>query len=730
MYILEVLIEHPRLSLNRPFTYSYKGKELLSVGTRVFINFNNQKIVGYVTKVEETTKSIKELEEEKGFVIKEIDRVIDDNPILTPELVLLADQVASYYFTSKIAVLQAMLPPSLRPKKSFASKPKIKTRTLVVALTNDTNGLTKRQAEVLKDLYYNGASLKSDYSASIIDKLSELGKVSFKEREVYRYNIEESDLVERYELTEDQRKVIDQFNETNYETYLLEGVTGSGKTEVYVELAKQCIARGKQVLLLVPEIALTDGMVNYFKSRFTTNVAVLHSGLTDAQKYDEYRRIKNEQVDIVIGARSAIFAPLSKIGLFIIDEEHSETYKQDITPYYDARTVAIMRAKLFNAKVLLGSATPSLETRARAQKKVYGYLKLTKRINKKPLPKTTIVNLSDVKFIGEKSPFISKPLEAAINDSLNRKEQVILLVNRRGYAPYIACRNCDYVFRCPTCDTTLTLHSKDNELKCHHCGYRTNFVRQCPRCLSKKINYSGFGTQKIFEDIQKMYPEASILRLDSDEANKREQAGKIVNLFANGVADILIGTQMIAKGHDFPNVTLSGVVNPDISLAIPSFRSAERTFQLITQVVGRSGRAKKEGIAIIQTANPNHYAISYGAKQNYEAFFKKEMELRRQNALPPYYHLIVIELGGKDEASLEETLGTMKALLLKELKNEIIVLGPSESDYHPRSRLPYKRLIIKHRNYFKIKPILFKVLQPIISRNIFDVLINVDPLDV
>lgn len=730
MYILDVYIQHKKLQLNKPFTYVYDGVAKVSVGMRVNVNFNNQKIVGYITKVRETDKTLEEISKDLGFNVKEIDSLIDESPILSEKLTTLAKQVASYYYVPFISVLQAILPPSLRPQRSYVHRPKIKTRDIVVPLTNDTTGLTKRQKEVLISLNDYGYMLKSDIGPTIFKKLLELNKIAVKEKEVYRSEQIEEDVSINFTLTSDQQKAVDYINSTNYETYLLQGVTGSGKTEVYYTLAKQVIEEGRQVLFLIPEIILTNQMVRYFKKRFPFNIAILHSGLTDAEKYDEYRRISNEKVDVVIGARSAIFAPLDNVGLIIVDEEHSETYKQDFSPFYDARTVAIMRAKMENAYVVFGSATPTIETKYKAENNVYGYFNLPKRINEKDLPKTSIVDISDASNLTSESPFISKQLKSALEDCLAKNEQALLLVTKKGYAPFTVCRNCGYLFRCPKCNTPLTYHSHKNKLECHHCGYFMYKPKKCPKCNSRYLQMSGFGTERIVEDIRRMFPDKLILRIDSETISSSKENSKMVNLFAEGYGDIMIGTQMIAKGHDFPNVTLTAIVNPDITLALPYFRTSEKLFSLITQCVGRGGRASKVGSAIIQTSYVNNPIIKLAATQDYEAFYKLELQNRRILSLPPFTNLISLTILGPTENETDRAILGIKKILNLKLKDEIKIIGPAR-DYAPYfSKNVAKRIIIKHDNYFKLKPVLLNLITRINTNPKYSVVINVDPLDI
>ena len=728
MKILEVLIEYASYSLDRPFSYFYKGNKTVDVGFRVLLTFNHRDLVGYVTKCYETDKAINELEDELGFQIDEIIDVIDESPLLSADLLKLSDYVSEYYLAPKISVLQSMLPPSLSPRKSALKGPKIAYDLYIKAVDQNESGLTDKQVELLRLISSTDKVLKKDIkSVSVLNKLIENKKVEIVKVEKRRLEIPNYQYVAPPKPTPEQEGVIKEFNESNDKVYLLEGVTGSGKTEVYLTLSEQVLKEGKSVLMLVPEISLTPVMVEYFLKRFKNDVAILHSELTPAEKYDEYRKIAKGDCHIVVGARSAIFAPLKNIGLIVLDEEHVESYKQDTVPFYHAREVAIMRGKMHNAKVLLGSATPSLESRARAQKGLYHLLLLNNRVNNKELPTTTIVNMADYRNIDRDSYIFSKRLRMEIANVLSRKEQAILLINRRGFSTTVSCRKCGHIFKCPTCDIALTYHKSDNMLKCHHCDYVCKMPDRCPECDSNYIMKTGFGTERIEDEVHRLFPEARTLRLDSDSAKIRAKIPTIIEDFRQKRADILVGTQMIAKGHDFPDVTLVGVVLADIGLSMPSFRSNERAFQLITQAVGRSGRKDKKGIAIIQTYIPNNYAITMAARQNYELFYQKEMQYRRMQAYPPYTYLASITLAGKNEENVVKGMVTLIDMLNHEFDDSVLVLGPT-TPYIPYEGNNYLRTaLIKFRDYKKTKEILNKAIAIYSTKSQYHITINIDP---
>ena len=730
MQIVEVLIEYANRSLNRPFSYLYKGKDQLVKGIRVLVNFNHRDIVGYVINVKDTNKSEAELEEESGYQLSEIVDVIDKSPLLNDELLSLLDEVSSYYLAPKISVLQVMLPPSLSPKRSSLKAPKIAYDQYLEVIDDSEEGLTGKQIELLRYIKNEGRILKRDIkSKSIIEKLLEANRIKIIKEEKRRLKIPDYIYKEPPELTDDQKGVINEFNNSNDQVYLLEGVTGSGKTEVYLNLSEQVLKAGKSVLMLVPEISLTPMMVEYFLHRFKDDVAILHSELTPAEKYDEYRKIAKGECHIVVGVRSAIFAPLKNIGLIILDEEHTESYKQDNLPFYHAREVAIMRARYHHAKVLLASATPSLESRARGQKNVYHMLYLTKRINNQKLPTTKIVNMLDYHNIDRDSYIFSHALRQSIHETLARNEQAILLINRRGFSTHVTCRNCGHVFKCPTCGIALTYHKKDNMLKCHHCDYVEPLSETCPECGGDHLIKTGFGTERIEEEVQRLFPSARTLRLDSDSAKNKSKIPEVIEAFRKKEADVLIGTQMIAKGHDFPDVTLVGIVLADIGLSMPSYRSNERAFQLITQAIGRSGRKEKPGTAIIQTYLPSHYAITFAARQDYELFYRKEMEMRKLQFYPPYAYLASVTLRAKNEETVIENTYRIVDFLNDEFLDTAQILGPS-TPYIPFDMGLYVRsILVKFKDPQKAHQIFEKMQQLFAYNSKYELLINIDPYD-
>ena len=499
-------------------------------------------------------------------------------------------------------------------------------------------------------------------------------------------------------LTTEQQQAVTTINHAQgYQPFLLEGVTGSGKTEVYLRTIAHALAQDKTALLLVPEISLTPQTVQRVIRRFGDQVAVLHSGLSAGEKYDEWRRIANGTAKVVVGARSAIFAPLTKIGVIIIDEEHESSYKQEDTPRYHARDVALWRGQYHQCPVILGSATPSLESRARAQKGVYHLLTLTKRINQQPLPPVTLVDMRQ-ELAQQTTHNYSQVLLTALQQRIERHEQSVLLLNRRGYSSYVLCRDCGYVFKCPHCDISLTVHMHRRVLCCHYCGYQIPLPQFCPQCHERHLRFYGTGTEKAEQELQRLLPQARILRMDVDTTKHKGDHERLLAAFGAHQADVLLGTQMIAKGLDFPNVTLVGVLNADTSLNLPDFRASERTFDLLTQVSGRAGRADKSGQVIIQTYNPEHYAIQFARQHNYEGFFYHEMQIRHRGRYAPYYYTIKVTVSHLDENKAAQKIFMIMNVLRPVLSSQAILLGPTPAAIAKINQRYYYQLVIKYKH--------------------------------
>ncbi|MFT9456835.1 MAG: primosomal protein N' [Liquorilactobacillus hordei] len=515
-------------------------------------------------------------------------------------------------------------------------------------------------------------------------------------------------------------------NEGNNKTFLLEGVTGSGKTEIYLQAMAKALEKGKSALMLVPEIALTPQMVKNVVGRFGSKVALLHSGLSEGERLDEWHRIQTGDATVVVGARSAVFAPLKNIGIIVIDEEHESSYKQENMPRYHAIEIAKQRAQYHKCSLILGSATPSLESRARAQKGVYVWLHLNERINKMPLPKVELIDMRlATKKIDDNVDF-SAELRNAISLRLERKEQIILMLNRRGYSSFMMCRDCGEVLQCPNCDISLTLHLDSHSMKCHYCGHEERIPQKCPSCGSNKIRYYGTGTQKVEQELQNLFPKARVLRMDVDTTRRKGMHAKLLKQFGEKKADILLGTQMIAKGLDYPDVTLVGVLNADTALGLADFRASERTFQLLTQVSGRAGRADKEGKVIIQTFNPEHYALQLAKKQDYESFFVREMNIRHQNGYPPYFYTIQITASAKEEGLAAKKIYQIYAELKASLSTRAIILGPTPKAIVRINNQFYYQLIIKYKQESNLSTVLDAILQKSQKDERQGILISID----
>ena len=557
--------------------------------------------------------------------------------------------------------------------------------------------------------------LRERYSADILRFFQENGLIEVWEKEVSRLQaffdgVEISQpLALNSEQEIAQREILSQVGH-EAQTYLLQGVTGSGKTEVYLQVIEGVLQKGKTAIMLVPEISLTPQVTRRFVSRFGQQVAILHSGLSDGEKYDEWRKIESGQARVVVGARSAIFAPLKNIGVIIIDEEHEATYKQESNPRYHAREVAKLRAEYHKAALVLGSATPSLETRARASRGLYGLLRLTQRANPQALlPQVEVVDFRD--YLGQQENGNYTPvLLEKIRQTLDRKEQVVLLLNRRGYSSFVMCRDCGSVDECPNCDISLTLHMDTRSMQCHYCGFQKAIPRICPSCSSSSIRYYGTGTQRAFEELQDLFPDARILRMDVDTTRKKGSHEALLQAFGQGEADILLGTQMIAKGLDFPNVTLVGVLNADTALNLPDFRSSERTFQLLTQVAGRAGRAEKPGQVLIQTYNPNHYAIRFAQEQDYEGFYEYEMGIRRSMAYPPYTFTVGLTLSHISEELIVKKAYEIVGFFRENLSDKIQILGPTPKPIARTHNLFHYQILLKYRREDRLEAVLNAIL--------------------
>ena len=582
----------------------------------------------------------------------------------------------------------------------------VKQKQLLMDIVEHTDDYPKTQKDLETEL---------DLTAAVLNSAVKKGWLKKKAVEVYRdplAGFKDDEKPAPIKLNDKQQHALDEIakaiDEKKAETFLLEGITGSGKTEVYLHAISKALAQGRTALMLVPEISLTPQMVRQVKARFGQEVAVLHSALSEGEKYDEWRRIRRGETKVVVGARSAVFAPLKNIGLIVIDEEHESSYKQESDPRYNARDVAIWRSKYHHCPLVLGSATPSLGSRARAQKNVYHLLRLTKRANNKKLPKVRLIDLKHVQFAGGQFD-LSLELVDAIKKRLEKKEQIILMLNRRGFANFMLCRECGFVLKCPNCDVSLNLHKVTNCMQCHYCGHTEPIPTRCPNCQSSQIRFLGTGTQKVQEELEELLPGARILRMDVDTTRRKGSYKRILDAFGNHEADILLGTQMIAKGLDFPNVTLVGVINADTGLWLSDYNASEKTFELLTQVAGRAGRAEKEGEVLIQTYNPEHYAIQLAQTQDYERFYGYEMNVRHAGNYPPYFFTVLISIAAKKEQNAAREAFKIKRYLTKQLHAETIILGPTPSAISRVKNQYYYQILVKYKKEPNLNELLHHV---------------------
>ena len=690
MYI-NVLTQIGAKAVDQNYIYSVP-KELISkikVGIRVKISFGKMILEGFVTKINPDINYDK-------TKIKDILDIVDDTPVLNKEMLLLGKDMSNKLLCSLVSAYQVMLPKAL--KAEINTNIKIKYNKYLKRLKSIEeideyikNCKYESQINILCKLK-EGDILITKMTSSI-NTIIKYGFAKIVMEEEKRYNYTGSHNYKKVELTDKQKEVasriINSFGTSK--TFLLYGVTGSGKTEVYMNIIEKTINNGKTAIMLVPEISLTPQIVGKFISRFGNIISVLHSKLSDTERYDEYRKITEGKSKIVIGTRSAIFVPFNNIGVIIIDEEHTSSYKQENHPRYNAKNIAIWRSNYHKCPVLLGSATPSLESMARAGNKVYELLTLTTRVGSSTLPKVQIV---DMKEEVKKGNFIlSSILKEKIKEKLAKNEQVILLLNRRGYSSVITCRDCGYTLKCPNCDITYTYHKSSNNLKCHYCG---KAVPLNNKCGGENVKDYGLGTEKLEEELHKLY-DTKIVRMDVDTTSKKGQHEKIIEDFGSHKYDILIGTQMIAKGLDFPLVTLVGVVSADSSLMVPDFRAGENTFQLLSQVSGRAGRSTSPGEVIIQTYNKEHYSIELSSRHDYISFYKEEMQIRKMLKYSPYYYMTLISITSKDYNIGFEESGKIGNYLKSKLNPSTIILGPTTASMFKINNIYHYQIILKYQ---------------------------------
>ncbi len=707
MIYADIIVDISHEKVDRSFQYKVP-KELeadIRMGMVVTIPFGNgnHERKGYVIGLSDQAKF-------DIHKMKTILSLCNDEETTESRLIALAAWMREYYGSTMIQALKTVLP--VQDKVKAKEK-----RTICLAVDFEKaeeiaaeleKGRCKARARLLRVLLREkgrldctAASRELGANASVLRTLTDQGIIRIEHSQVYRMpgNLEEILPEERQELSPIQQlaeeQILEEWKKPDARPVLLFGVTGSGKTQVYMSLIEQVIAEGKQVIVLIPEIALTYQTVRRFYGRFGEKVSVLNSRLSQGERYDQFKRAKRGEIQVMVGPRSALFTPFSHLGLIIIDEEHEQTYKSENSPRYHARETAVKRASMEGARVLLGSATPSMESYSRAMAGEYALVKLEARYGDRSLPDVSIVDLREELKAGNRS-ILSRKLKTSIEERLKLGEQTMLFLNRRGYAGFVSCRSCGHVMKCPHCDVSLSEHS-NGRLVCHYCGYEQPRTEQCPECGSPYIGGFKAGTQQVEQVLEKTFPKARILRMDYDTTRNKGSYERILSAFAGHEADILVGTQMIVKGHDFPKVTLVGVIAADLSLNASDYRCAERTFQLLTQAVGRSGRGIRKGEAVIQTYHPEHYSIQASKAQDYEAFYKEEKGYRIMMDYPPFAHMLSVLAFGEDEELLEQGMSYIAKFIRRVSPGSSLhVIGPADAAVGKVNDVYRKVIYLKH----------------------------------
>ena len=683
--IAEVIVDIAASETDRIFDYLCDENTI--VGSRVRAPFGGKTVTGFVMRLKESS----------SYPIEKLKKIFptsDELPALNAECLSLAEKLAARYRVPKALTLRLFLPAEMRTGKvreltknyaeltvSLNEMKLVKSAKNQIGAANYLAEHGKTECAYLNNLFPGGVSA-----------LAQKGYAQITQEQIHRdpYKTVTAEKLDRV-LTADQERAVKTINEDERTVQLLHGVTGSGKTEIYLTLIAACLAKGESSIFLVPEISLTPQMLSQLRARFGKNAAILHSGLSAGERFDEWWRLRTGEAKIAIGARSAIFAPMENLGVIIIDEEHDSSYSSESAPRYNTFDVALLRAKKNGCKLVLGSATPSVETYKKAKEGEFSLIRLDKRINKRPLPEIIIADMRREVRKGNNSAF-SSALKEEIEKCLAADKQAILFLNRRGYSQTVICKECGYVAKCDSCDVSLTYHRDENCLKCHYCGMKYGMLTACPDCGGVKLSYAGTGTQRVVSDLQKLYPAARILRMDNDTTSGKEGHYKILKAFAEKKADILVGTQMIAKGHDFPAVTLVGILDADMSLHFSDYRSGERTFQLLTQVAGRSGRAEEKGKVVLQTFDPENEVLRFATRYNYEGFYENEISLRTAMAFPPFSKIVRILISGEDD---KKTLEGLREVYfgLKEIYESHV----EKFLFFDKMRAPIKRIQNKYR---------------------------------
>ncbi len=688
--IYSVIVDVSASEVDKIFHYKGEGYQ---VGSRVLVNFANREIEGFIVDEQQTSDCPPEK-------LKEIIKPLDTFPAVSRELLQLGAFMRKQYNLRWVDVLRLFIPAEMRGnrvKSLEKSVAQLATKADLEDILNSLKTNAVKQRNLVKFLYAEGVTLCEKLNATFgngaLKALQEKGIVEVFEITVNRTPYKQLALATppKRTLTSTQQNAVDTVLANRQGRFLLHGVTGSGKTEVYLTIIDKIVSEGKTAIMLVPEISLTPNMLRQLRERFGNTVALLHSGLSVGERYDEWLRLKKGEAKIAIGARSAVFAPLTNIGAIIIDEEHDGSYVSDFNPRYDTIAVAKKRADLNSALLVLGSATPSLASFYEATQGELKLISMPERINKQPLPDVEIVNMSKEVADGHKGIF-SRLLLTRLSETLRGGNQAMIFLNRRGYSSFLMCTKCGYVAKCADCDVSLTVHREDNMLKCHYCGKKYYMLTRCPNCHEDSFRQGRIGTQQIVQLLQQAYPNVKILRMDADTTQTKESHGKILEAFAREEAQILVGTQMIAKGHDFPKVTLVGILDGDQSLHHDDYLACERTFQLLTQVAGRSGRSTDKGKVVLQTYTPHHYCLSFAAKQDYLGFYRKEINIRETAGFPPFTEIVRILFQGENEKDCIDEL-TEQFAELSALRSE----KPQAFMYLDKMRCPLRRAEKKYR---------------------------------
>lgn len=713
----QVIVDIAHSQVDKIFEYSCPPDT--KAGSRVKVPFGGRIIDGFILGVSEKSSYPPEK-------IKPVKEVFDELPALQEECFSLTERLSSRYKVPKASVLRLFLPSEMRlGKVREIYKKYVKLNDIAAPISKSA----KRQREIIDYLSTREECdytyLCNEFGRGAVNSLEEKGAIAVEKRRIKRNPVPEIISEENPKtLTYMQGNAIESIETSPKRVHLIHGVTGSGKTEIYLQIIANEIKKGKSAIFLVPEISLTPQMLSQLRARFKGEAAILHSGLSAGERFDEWWRLRSGEAKIAIGARSAVFAPLENIGAIIIDEEHDSSYLSETSPRYSTVEVAKMRAEYNGCKLILGSATPSVESYKEAVEGNYNLVTLPERINKRPMPEIVISDMRKEVKRGNPSPF-SAALREELDATLKSGNQAIIFLNRRGYSQKVICRDCGYVAKCENCDVSLTYHSEEDCLKCHYCGTRYRMLPACPDCGGVHIRYSGTGTQRVVEELSALFPASRIIRMDNDTVSGKDGHYKILSKFAKKEADILVGTQMIAKGHDFPAVTLVGILDADMSLQFSDYRSGERTFQLITQVAGRSGRADMKGKVVLQTYCPENYILRYAVNYDYEGFFNNEIKIREATYFPPYSLICRVMVTGEDD---KKALDALKGVYfdIEELKKT----NPKEFIFLNKMHSPVKKIQGKHRYQVLMRLKSYALLQKIyavsVSRTTSDVLVYVE----